>query len=36
MKIFQEIATLLKISSDSSFFSKLITEVYSIHLKDYV
>jgi hypothetical protein len=35
-KIFKELAELMKLSSESTFFTKLMNEVYQPHLKDYV
>jgi hypothetical protein len=35
-KIFKDLSEQMKLSSESTFFTKLMNEVYQIHLKDYV
>lgn len=35
-KIFKELSDMMKLSCESSFFAKLMNEVYQSHLKDYV
>lgn len=35
-KIFKELSELMKLSSESSFFAKLMNDVYYVHLKDYI
>ncbi|CAF0747382.1 unnamed protein product [Brachionus calyciflorus] len=35
-KIFKELSDLMKMSSESTFFNKLLNEVFQAHLKDYI
>lgn len=35
-KIFRELSELMQLSTESSFFSKLMNDVYQVHLRDYV
>ena len=35
-KIFKELSELMQLSSESSFFTKLMNDVYQVHFRDYV